>query len=687
MPIALITASKGITTTADRELPKVNLFVSKSSYSPGENAAIFVNATDNVAVDSLSLTVNGQNLLIDANGRANYNLPTLGNYNAVATARDKAGNIGQANLTFTANVADTIPPIANFIIKDGANTLIDGDTITRSVELVGTVTDANLRDYKIEVAPIDSSNFVTIATGTTAIANSKLGNLDPITFANDRYNVRLTATDNIGNTSIFEQTVSIEGNLKLGNFQLSFTDIEIPIAGIPISVTRTYDSLNSKQTDDFGYGWRLEFRDTDLKTSIGFDEQFAILGIPSKSFRDNTKVFITLPGGKREAYTFKPVRDPLVPGLPIVGGIDPNVYIPQFVSEKGSTNVLTVNNVRLQRKANTDGWLQFGAGTLYNPSLPDFGGKFILTTKEGVVYDIYSRTGDLNNVTNPNGNKLTFTDAGITSDTGQTVTFTRDAQGKITTVTDPTGKQVKYSYDAFGDLTAVTDRANNVTSMKYQELNRPHFLTEIIDPLGRSGIKNDYDEQGRLIEMIDALGKPVKITYDPTNSRQTVKDALGNPTTFVYDDRGNILQEIDPLTGLTLRTYDENNNLLTQKDALGRTMTMTYDGDRNKLTETNALGETMRYTYGALSRTLTETDALGNTTTNSYDSKGNLLNRKDALGNITNFIYDLRGQLVSTSDANNQNSSFSYDPSGRITSATDSLGNITSYTLYLRYGR
>ena len=38
-------------------------------------------------------------------------------------------------------------------------------------------------------------------------------------------------------------TVNVSGYLKLGNLDLSFTDLTVPVAGIPITITRTYNSL------------------------------------------------------------------------------------------------------------------------------------------------------------------------------------------------------------------------------------------------------------------------------------------------------------------------------------------------------------------------------------------------------------------------------------------------------------
>jgi YD repeat-containing protein len=68
------------------------------------------------------------------------------------------------------------------------------------------------------------------------------------------------------------------------------------------------------------------------------------------------------------------------------------------------------------------------------------------------------------------------------------VTFERDAAGRIVSVVDPDGKKVKYEYDTKGDLIAVKDRENNPTKFKYEDEDRPHFLTEVIDPLGRRGV-------------------------------------------------------------------------------------------------------------------------------------------------------------------------------------------------------
>jgi hypothetical protein len=192
--------------------------------------------------------------------------------------------------------------------------------------------------------------------------------------------------------------------LKLGNFRLSFTDLAVPVTGIPISLTRTYDTLTANQQDDFGYGWRMEFRDTDLRTSLGKrSEAEAELG-RYPAFKDNTKVFITLPGGKREAYTFKAKRVEYFQegGERLGTGQFANyLFEATFESEKGSTNKLTVEKSSIFTR-NASGSYSGFQGQPFNPADNLFGGVYVLTSKDGSKYRIDAATGDLLTVQDTN---------------------------------------------------------------------------------------------------------------------------------------------------------------------------------------------------------------------------------------------------------------------------------------------
>jgi hypothetical protein len=117
-------------------------------------------------------------------------------------------------------------------------------TITAPTTVTGTVTDAALSSWKLQVAPLDgSAPFLTIATGTANVNNGTLGTFDPTMLADGSYTLRIVAVNTGGYVATTSITVNVTAHLKLGNLHLDFTDLTIPVAGIPITITRSYDSL------------------------------------------------------------------------------------------------------------------------------------------------------------------------------------------------------------------------------------------------------------------------------------------------------------------------------------------------------------------------------------------------------------------------------------------------------------
>src|SRR5207249_8363459 len=91
-----------------------------------------------------------------------------------------------------------------------------------------------------------------------------LGTFDPTLALNGLGQLILTATDTASQRSSSTLNVVVEGNQKIGNFTVSFTDLTVPVAGIPIDITRTYDSRD-KRKGDFGAGWQLAVRSPQLQ--------------------------------------------------------------------------------------------------------------------------------------------------------------------------------------------------------------------------------------------------------------------------------------------------------------------------------------------------------------------------------------------------------------------------------------
>ena len=65
---------------------------------------------------------------------------------------------------------------------------------------------------------------------------------DPTLLLNGLYEMRLSGYDRAGQIMQHAINVVVKGWMKIGHFSLSFNDMMIRAAGLPLSVTRTYVS-------------------------------------------------------------------------------------------------------------------------------------------------------------------------------------------------------------------------------------------------------------------------------------------------------------------------------------------------------------------------------------------------------------------------------------------------------------
>ena len=304
-----------VAVTADTVAPQVVVIPSETQVDVGSTVDILVQAIDNVGVEDLVLTVDGVIIPLDSDGNGSVELDTVGSFIASASATDAAGNVSQATAEIIAiDSSDVIAPVLSI------DNVTDGDLLTAPTDIIGSVTDDNLIFYTLSYATIDS-DFVEYFRNTTAVDGDLLGTFDPTTLPNDEYFIQLYAIDAGGNEAFETRQISVAGDLKIGNFTVSFTDVSVPVSGIPIVVTRTYDSINAASQNDLGYGWRLEIRDADVRTSVrptGLEDDLIY-----NPFFDGARVYVTLPGGQREGFTFSPQPAPGLAGS-FLGIFKPN---------------------------------------------------------------------------------------------------------------------------------------------------------------------------------------------------------------------------------------------------------------------------------------------------------------------------------------------------------------------------
>ena len=655
----------------DDEAPEVNIRLSEKFIDLGTTTEIEINvaAHDNVAVDTLVLTHNGNVVPFISGGRATFTPPAPGHYTFIATATDDAGNIGTASKilrVFDPN--DLSPPVID--IESPA----DGAIVTTLTDINGTITDDNLMSYKVELARRGTNQFRLIHEAEGPIG-ALLAELDPTLLENDVYVIRVTAEDVNFQVGTAEVQIRLEGHAKIGNFETGMTDLSIPVAGGPgIDITRHYDTLIADTPGNFGYGWTICALEPRIRETVPVNPFETLVGMfAATPFQAGDKIYITGPNCERYGFTFSPV--PTNSLWTILEGTYGTIYEPRWTPDPGVQMELwgewdrvQVNLSELSGTFNRNGlplpllrtddglYILAHLNVQYNPL------GYRLIDKQGTAWH-YSQFDGLQDVVDRNGNTLTVTPAGVFSSSGQSVQFQRDDAGRITKVIDPSGKEIVYRYNDAGELIGV-DYPHGLSDEYAYEGGPEHFLSGINGNNESDAASEEtsitYNLANRLGSLFNAFGHTTQFNYNMDDRTEQVRDPLGHITTLEYDDRGNVIREVNPLGHSVISNYDDDDNLISIRDELGNETTMTYDDRGNLTSATDELGTIAEQTYNEQNDVLSQTDAMGNTYTFEYDEHGNLVKVNAPLGATTEMEYDPQGRVTSVTDAENRTRTLEY---------------------------
>ena len=401
---------------------------------------------------------------------------------------------------------------------------------------------------------------------------------------------------------------------------------------------------------DFGYGWNLAIAQTDIRWIIGGRETE---NPGSRPIESGDRLVVTLPNGEEESFVFTPQQQQSNPFVPS------QYYNTVWTPTNGTSSELLYDQPTLY---------PFGSGYVvwpdfnndYSASDLSGGSSFGLQLRNGTVLEINEQSGELESITDTTGNTIYFTENGFESSRGRGIDIQRDWRGRVSSVTGPDGNSVTYQYDGRGDLVSVTDQIGATTQFRYAD-DRPHFLDEIIDPLGRPAARTTYDSDGRIESMIDADGNSVTYAYNTDTKVQFVTDQLGFTTEIELDDDGNAVREVSPEGVITLRSFDANGNATSETLVIGQPDS-TANGETDDLTST--------FTFDADSNLTSQTDLRGNTSTTLYSSDGTPTVITDVLGNVTRRSVDPNGFVDQIVTPDGQQRDFAYDLSGEVTAFT-----------------
>ncbi|OJF09813.1 LamG-like jellyroll fold domain-containing protein [Couchioplanes caeruleus] len=335
----------------------------------------------------------------------------------------------------------------------------------------------------------------------------------------------------------------------------------------------------------------------------------------------------------------------------------------------------------------------------------------LLTTRDGrsasatddtyLISNTYDDKGNLTAVTDPleRVTRTSYTDASTAAADGgtpppglptkvvtpggavQTVTYYKS--GDVAQVTEPNGKITKFAYDALGQVLTETEITTDnpdgvVTSHTYDRMGRevtqtdPPSTNRVTGAVHTAVAATRYDVDGNPVEVItsDATGgdaeRVEKHAYNQYGQEVGYTTPGGATTTFTYDSSGRMVDQTGPDGQTTRSEYDAAGNLL-------RSILVGWKGDPSSPEPARDL-VVARNSYDPAGRLATETDAMGWTTTHTYTDNGleAEVSRTDGTQTfvLTSNRYDAAGNVIEESANNGVTTvTHEYDAAGRETSS------------------
>ncbi|MEM9272984.1 MAG: CARDB domain-containing protein, partial [Cyanobacteria bacterium P01_F01_bin.143] len=491
--------------------PIVNIELTPSFPAiPGQKVVISALADSFTTIENVTLTANGTELTLDSRNRGEFVPDQPGRIEIVATAIDAAERI--ATTTEVIKVRDPEDEDAP-IVAFGLG--LDEAFVEDAIAITGTVSDTNLDEWFLTVeangrSPLQSAEI--IASGDGTFNNAEITTFDPALYGNGFYTLELTAIDVRGRSSTTEIVVEVNSDSKQKQYLRQDTDLAIAFADesvdetvdeTVINLVRRYDSLSRDQVGSFGNGWELATGNFNLETS----NQDAADGreVP---FEDGTRVYLTLPDGKRVGFTFQPIAEDIT-GL--------TYYKPAWVADVGVNYSLESADALLSVARGR--YYDLQTARPYNPNVEtlhatSLQGNFAytLTAPDGTVYKLDANGSVVEQIT-VDGTRLIYSDSGILNpETGEMVSFESDDAGRLTQITAPDGTAVVYTYDDAGNLVGARNLALG-DSIRYS--------------YGESGLNLIAGDTGEAIDYFDDLAVLPVVADLGTASRFTGIETSG----------------------------------------------------------------------------------------------------------------------------------------------------------------
>ena len=274
---------------------------------------------------------------------------------------------------------------------------------------------------------------------------------------------------------------------------------------------------------------------------------------------------------------------------------------------------------------------------------------------------------------------------------GSAFDYEYDAAHRLTAVANDLGERIEYTLDAAGNRTKTDVKSDKGTILRTQ-----------------SAV---FDEIGRLLQSVGAVGQTTDFAYDSTGSVTSITDDNAGVTLQAFDGLYRLVSATDAASGLVDYGYDARDNLVSVTDQESLATAYVYDGFGDTIQVASPDSGTAVHEYDAAGNLVRTTDARGVVTDNTYDAASRITSKSFpatpaedvtfgydditggnyGLGRLTSItdqsgtaalVYDHQGNVTQedrTIGAVAYTTRYAYDPAGKLTSVTYPSGRIVSY--------
>ncbi|POR46473.1 DUF6531 domain-containing protein, partial [Bosea psychrotolerans] len=263
--------------------------------------------------------------------------------------------------------------------------------------------------------------------------------------------------------------------------------------------------------------------------------------------------------------------------------------------------------------------------------------------------------------------------------TGDTVSYTYDAQGFVQTVTNELGQVTTVdTVNDRGQPTLVTDANGVKTALSYD--GRGRLLTVTADSTGSAAVTTmTYDGVGQITKITQADGSWQSFSYDDARRLTTVTNNIGETTNYVRDAMGGATsitrKKADASTSFArTQSFDELGRLLRAIGAGSSTWQFGYDRTDNLVAVTDPRSNLYNYGFDALNRLISETDEESQKVEVTRNGVDVITSYKDARNVTTAYVRNGFGEVIQAASPDSGTVVYQRDARGLITQKTDGRG-------------